>query len=87
MHLSDHVAQTLTEFGWRLQDGVYCKRLRGFTEPGALTDGTRVIRLRIDPAGRWLERIDGWHHVERDVDLRSLTPVSKAGMVQGWHCV
>ena len=71
MHMADHVAKTLLEFGWRVETpGTYAKRIPCFADAGAFSDGTRVVRLRIDDGGRWLERVDGWGHVERDVDLR-----------------
>lgn len=71
LHIADHVALTLIDFGWRNQDdGTYTKRIRCFAEAGTMSDGTRVVRLRLDDNGRWLERIDGWGNVERDVDLR-----------------
>lgn len=71
LHISDHVAMTLLDFGWRNPEpNTYTKRIRCFAEPGALSDGTRLITLRLDETGRWLERLDGWGKVERSVDLR-----------------
>ena len=71
MHLSDYIAATLLEFGWKAEaPNLFAKRLLYFAEPGALSPGHRVVRLRLDDAGRWLERVDGWGNVDQCIDLR-----------------
>lgn len=45
---------------------------------GTVTDGTRLVTLRVDGGFRWLEAIDGWGKVIVDVDLRECETVEIA---------
>jgi len=70
MHISDMVTDELVLDGWddRAQDNgdvIFYKRL-----PTGGAFGEAIVTLRMDHTGRWLERVDGWGTVERDVDLR-----------------
>lgn len=56
MHISDEVRAALIQ--------------RGFCTSDATTYKRTTQTARIDPTGRWLERVDGWGNVERDCDLR-----------------
>lgn len=66
------VSRWLQDDGWNVTAGGlgYMKRIPGFAEPGALSDGTRMVRLELCSRGRYLARMDGWGNVLRDVDLR-----------------
>lgn len=69
-HISQAVAAALIGDGWQESHGEFSKRFAGIAAAGQLVpDGGRVVTLRIDSAGRWLERIEGWN-VARDCDLR-----------------
>lgn len=73
-HISDQIVNALRADGWkhagRIDQIEYRKRIPGFAPAGTISDGTRLVRLTICPAGRYLERVDGWGNVEKDVDLR-----------------
>lgn len=66
MHIFDQVAEALKADGWR-RDGLIFKKRQA--TGGAF--GVAYTILRMDGTGRWLERVDGWGAVERDVDLRN----------------
>lgn len=71
-HISEAVKSALTADGWQEREGgqEFSKRFAGIAPAGQLVpDGGRIITLRIDSGGRWLERLDGWT-VARDCDLR-----------------
>jgi hypothetical protein len=71
-HISEAVKSALTADGWQEREGEFSKRIAGIAMPGTCSpDGARIVTLRLDPAGRWLERFDqGLGRVERDCDLR-----------------
>lgn len=73
MHISDQVKLELLSSGWQEMGSTFVKKFAAREEAGALSDGSRIIVLRIDASGRWLERHDGWGNVEKDVDLRSFS--------------
>jgi len=70
--------------GWlrhRALDGAdrFEKRFVGVAPAGAFgPDGARKLVLRLDEQGRYLERIDGWGKVEKDVDLREFNEAAEA---------
>lgn len=85
MHISEKVEQALIADGWELQSFInagdrcnYQKRIENFAPAGTVSNGARVVTLRIDQTGRWLERVDGWGKVERDVDLRRFDDAATA---------
>lgn len=70
-HISEAVAAALIADGWQESHGEYRKRFAGIAPAGRMApDGARIVTLRIDASGRWLERLDGWN-VARDCDLRN----------------
>ena len=70
-HIADTIAATLRADGWQERVGEFSKRIAGQAMPGTICpDGARIVALRIDQGGRWLERIDAWGKVERYCDLR-----------------
>ena len=38
---------------------------------GTISDGTRIVKIKMDASGRWLEIVDGWETVMADIDLRN----------------
>lgn len=78
MHISDQVEAELVAQGWMNHGEEFRKLVQDIEEAGALSDGRRVVRLVICPKGRWLERVDGWGKVEREVDLRDYTDAKAA---------
>lgn len=72
MHISDQVAELLQNDGWQeTAPNTWRCMISGFAPAGTISDGTRIVRLTICDAGRYLSRVDGWNHVEKDVDLRN----------------
>lgn len=82
MHISDKVKAELVKRGFEfarvLDNDAYYSRT--VATGGAF--GRTVETVRMDSTGRWLERVDGWNAVERDVDLRCYDDADKAV-----HCV
>ncbi len=67
MSIVEKVAAELIAQGWVQSKKVFVKE---FATGGAF--GKAYCRLRFsEPSQRYLERVDGWDHVERDVDLRN----------------
>ena len=66
MHISDEARDVLIQRGFSTSDATTYKRT--IATGGAF--GRTTQTARIDPTGRWLERVDGWGNVERDCDLR-----------------
>lgn len=66
MHISDEVMAVLIQRDFCTSDATTYKRT--IATGGAFGRTTQIVQ--IDPTGRWLERVDGWGTVERDVDLR-----------------
>lgn len=73
MHISEQIAAELINQGFEQINGDFHKTVN---TNGAF--GKSLIIVRIDPAGRWLERIDGWNNVECDIDLRNFDNASSA---------
>lgn len=71
MHISEQVAAELTAQGFTARESAAWQIFTGRngTSGGAFNRPV-IVTVRIDPTGRWLERVDGWGNVERDVDLR-----------------
>ncbi len=75
MHIVDKLLQVFEELNWiyttehdgsiRATKHIQFKRLAG-----TISDGTRLVDLRIDSTGRWLTAVDGWEEFLADVDLR-----------------
>jgi hypothetical protein len=82
MHISEQVANELLRTGWNFDDRncTASKRIEGFANAGQLSNGSRIVTLRLDAQGRYLERIDGWGGVEKDVDLRNYANNPKAAI-------
>lgn len=84
VYFDEIVRARLVADGWDRQprcfDGdVFHKRIPGFGPKGAFApDGVRFVKLRLDDRGRYLERIDGWGKVEKDVDLREFDEAAAA---------
>lgn len=38
---------------------------------GTISDGTRIVKIKMDASGRRLEIVDGWDSVIADIDLRN----------------
>ena len=72
LHISDRVREALVQLGFTSADGAsYSRKVEGAAEAGTVSDGTRMVTLRIDAiTGRWLELVNGWGTVESDLDLR-----------------
>lgn len=72
LHISDRVRETLLQLGFTSADGAsYSRKVEGAAEAGTVSDGARVVTLRIDAiTGRWFELVNGWGTVESDLDLR-----------------
>lgn len=70
MHTSEMIVELLIEDGFILKDGFYQCLVKGFAPTGQLSDGSRVVRIGISENGRWLSRVDGWHKIEKEIDLR-----------------
>ena len=66
MHISDEVRAVLIQRGFSTSDATTYKRI--IATGGTFGRATQTVQ--IDPTGRWLERVDGWGAVQRDVDLR-----------------
>ncbi|MED5545710.1 MAG: PLxRFG domain-containing protein [Pseudomonadota bacterium] len=74
-HIREQVSSALEGDGWKAgptRDGQteFTKRLEGVAPAGTVSDGARVITLRMDESGRWLERLDGFD-TATSVDLRN----------------
>ncbi len=67
--ISDRVAEALEARGFERQGDYFQLRVEGLAEAGTLSDGARIVTLRMDEQGRYLERVDGFD-VANDVDLR-----------------
>lgn len=82
MHISEqvHVALCKQGFEFSLASGEFSKLIEGFAAAGQFSNGRRVVRVRMDDTGRWLERVDGWGKVERDVDLRNFPDQPEAAI-------
>lgn len=70
--MAERLESALAADGWRLgAAGAWEKRIVGFAPPGSFSpDGARVVRLAICERGRWLERLDAWGGIQREIDLR-----------------
>jgi hypothetical protein len=68
--LADQVRAALADYGFQARGDELSMRIEGFAEEGTVSSGARVVTLRLDQQGRYLERLDGFGKVERDVDLR-----------------
>lgn len=71
-HISERVAWHLESDGWEVHLSDGSMRAIRIAETGGAF-GATCQTLQIDSGGRWLERVDGWGTVERDVDLRNYT--------------
>jgi hypothetical protein len=71
-HISETIAATLRADGWQERGGEFSKRIAGIAMPGTCSpDGARIVTLRMDDSGRWLENFDpGLGRVVCDCDLR-----------------
>lgn len=70
-HISDMIRESLERDNWESSGNTFLKRIVGFADGGSFVrDGTRIVTLRMDDAGRWFERVDGWGEVQACVDLR-----------------
>lgn len=75
-HIKDRLETELEQQGWvrvicQFSDDLYFrKRVEDFAPAGTLSSGARVMSVRMDVTGRWLERVDGWGKVEKGIDLR-----------------
>ena len=74
-HISEQVHAYLIADGWWIC-GVKFNKI--FATGGLF--GRQIKTLQMDKTGRWLERVDGWGNVERDVDLRNF-PNDPAGAI------
>ena len=66
MHVSDEVRAVLVQHGFSTSDATTYKRT--IATGGAFGRTTQIVQ--IDQTGRWLECVDGWGNVKKDVDLR-----------------
>lgn len=75
MHISEKIVEYFANNGWIYAstcDGVVATRTINFQNlAGQLSNGDRLVKLRMDTSGRWLEMLDGWDNVMADVDLRN----------------
>jgi len=87
--MREQIAELLENEGWlALSVGAgsaWQCLVAGFADAGQFSDGARVVRLALDERGRYLERLDGWGMVEKDVDLREFEgdPVGAVKAVLG----
>lgn len=82
MHISDKVKAELVKRGFHAgevtaTDAYYSRKV---ATGGQYGTANQTVRISND--GRWLERVDGWNNVERDLDLRCYDDAAKAV-----HCV
>jgi hypothetical protein len=76
MHISEQIAAVLVSQGWSLgSDSAFRKK---FATGGSYGSTTKT--LLICEFGRWLERLDGWGVVEKDVDLRDFPDAPEAAI-------
>lgn len=68
--LGEEVQTGLATRGFEQNGETFSKRIENFAEAGTVSDGARVVTLRLDDRQRYLERVDGFGKVEADVDLR-----------------
>jgi hypothetical protein len=54
MHISEQVANELLRTGWNFDDRncTASKRIEGFANAGQLSNGSRIVTLRLDAQGR-----------------------------------
>jgi hypothetical protein len=64
-HISEQVERELIAQGFKRENGAWRKSV---ATNGVF--GQSMIILQIDASGRWLEHVDGFGRVEKDVDLR-----------------
>jgi len=75
MHISEKIVEYFANNGWIYAstcDGVVATRNVNFPHlAGQLSNGDRLVKVRMDTTGRWLETVDGWDAVIADIDLRN----------------
>lgn len=64
------VTKYLADHGFKTTETTARKRVRGFADPGTISDGTRILQLQWCPRFRYLSIVNGWGEVECDVDKR-----------------
>lgn len=77
MHIQDQITAELIATGWKREGADF--RFSKMRETGGAF-GLSQATLIMDETGRWLESIDGWNHVIRDVDLRNFANAPKAAI-------
>lgn len=74
-HISERIVDYFATNGWiwaEYEKGVVATKTINFRHlAGQLSNGDRLVKLRMDSIGRWLEMVDGWDQVIADVDLRN----------------
>lgn len=67
MHIFEQVAAELQVQGFSRYAGWQFRK----SVPTGGEIGRTTLIVQMDDTGRWLERVDGWGKVEKDVDLRN----------------
>lgn len=72
MHISEQIAAELVSQGFEIEAGSEGRCFRKALPTGGAF-GSAVTRLELCERGRWLDRQDGWGHMEREIDLRNFS--------------
>ncbi|NYT42328.1 hypothetical protein HZY97_16265 [Sphingomonas sp. R-74633] len=80
-HISEQVAGMLRSGGFADAAGGFSRSVANMAEAGTISDGSRQLILKMDDAGRWLERHDAGLGVVKDVDMRDF-PNDPAGALR-----
>ena len=74
MHIADKIESYFVTNNWiwaRDNGAIVATKAVVFEKlAGAISDGTRIVKIKMDASGRWLEIVDGWDFVMADIDLR-----------------
>lgn len=76
MHIFEQVAAELNAQGFARFPGFSFRK----TVPTGGQIGRTTLTVQMDDTGRWLERVNGWGKVEKDVDLRDFASDPKGAI-------
>ena len=75
MHISEKIVEYFAKNGWiyaSTSEGVVATKTINFQKlAGQLSNGDRLVKIKMDVSGRWLEMVDGWDRPIADIDLRN----------------
>ena len=73
LHIGERIQKGLESHGFEFSESrlVWCG-YRNFPElAGSITNGNRHVKIRISENYRWVEVLDGWDNIDRQIDLRA----------------